>query len=188
MDEALINDDGDTDWRKFVTKVLQFLLQAITLPFIALWHRCRKLPLLVEPTEHPLVAFVSAAVSYVIFLVILSVRVGTSGPEKEVTGLDWVLLIYWISLTMQEIGQFRRQPREQYRQSYANWFDVLMIFLFFVYFITRIVGAYGGHDKSLCVSDYFLGFFPSLPVSASSSFCDSLPSSDPYRALSSALP
>ena len=110
-----------------------------------------------EGDVEPVIAFIANAISYVTFLVLLIANVILNNEETRcddlingkgcgLNALDWIVFIFVLGLIVQEAAELRNFAFIEYISSFNNLFDLLMMFLFVVYYFLAIIGFYSDVD------------------------------------------
>jgi ankyrin repeat protein len=150
--------------REYLTKVSIYLLKILFLPFLMIIM----LPIrgcyykqftdqFLEGGVEPVIAYIASAISYVAFLALLIANVIYNneetrcddlidGKECGLNGLDWIVFIFVLGLIVQEVSQFKNSTFTEYISSFNNLFDLLMMFLFLVYYVLAMIGFYSDVD------------------------------------------
>lgn len=103
------------------------------------------------------VLFIWYSLSYLVFFsLVISVSVLGVSPSS-IESLEWVILVYWLSLILEEYMRIRNTPLRIYAREWSNGCDFLVILLFLFYFVLRFVGVYAGSLQSSRAASHVFG-------------------------------
>ena len=147
-----------------MVNVSKYLLKMLFLPFLIIiklptkyhWDYDRFSEDFLRNVE-PVVAFIANAISFAVFLlflignVIINNRVSRCDNLEEAKGcaldaLDWVVFVFVIGLIVQEVTQFRKIKFSEYISSATNIIDLIVLFLFIIYYLLTMTGFYSSAD------------------------------------------
>ena len=158
--------------RQYTYKVFLFLAKAFLLPFVFAFCLCclRYSCLRTRYTEFMkvdelIIVYIANAVSYLLFVLLLVINVSLKSsdiPATSPSNLDWIVLVFVVALTLQEIAQAlsHRQKLVHYATNWSNILDIFLSLTFTSYYVLLFVGYYAIDDgfQVIRASFHLFGF------------------------------
>ena len=156
--------------RKLTKQMIFYFVQALLLPFMLIYllfrhgldydqafdHLC------FQPKDCPCAFYMSRALGYICFVIILVVHVANGGATTStMTALEWIIFLYVIALAAEKIYESIVFSASDFWCSWKNYADMLMLALFMIYFSCRFIAHDENFETKLettRVANHVLGF------------------------------